>query len=170
MLPRALSAYNDLPGESGHSPYQLVFGRERIGRGPELPTAHQAEDITAFMERVKLADAALQEKLQALQHKRKEAYDKRRLAPHFYKKGDRCWVEKPPASPKEQPHFHGPCLITAVEGPTSYEVQVVEGQHRSCAVDQLRPYYSPLVGEAWPLFYTRHDAACNPAKPDDWIC
>ena len=61
-------------------------------------------------------------------------------------------------------------MITAVEGPTSYEFQVLEGQHRSCAADQLRPYYSPLVGEAWPLFYTRHDVACNPAKPDDWIC
>ena len=83
VLPRALSAYNDLPGESGYSPYQLVFGRERIRRGPELPTAHQAEDVTALMERQRRADAALQERLQALQMRRKDTYDKRRLAPHF---------------------------------------------------------------------------------------
>ena len=60
VLPRALSTCNDLPGESGYSPYQVVFGRERIGRGPELPTAHQSEDMTAFVERQRRADAALQ--------------------------------------------------------------------------------------------------------------
>ena len=126
--------------------------------------------MTAFMERQRRTDAALQEKLQALQMRRKDTYDKRRLAPHFYKRGDHCWEEKPSASSKKQPHFHGPCLITAVEGPTSYEVLVLENQRRSCAADQLRPYHLPLSGEPWPLFYTRYDPASNPARPEDWIC
>ena len=50
VLPRAIAAHNDLPGESGFSPHQLLFGRERLGRGPGLPTEHESETMVAFMD------------------------------------------------------------------------------------------------------------------------
>ena len=50
VLPRAIASHNDLPGEIGLSPHQLLFGRERLGRGPGLPTEHESEDMVAFMD------------------------------------------------------------------------------------------------------------------------
>ena len=46
--------------------------------------------------------------LRSNQEARKATYDKQRLEPHYYKVNDRCWVEKPLSSPKEQPRIHGP--------------------------------------------------------------
>ena len=50
VLPRAIATHNDIPGESGFSPHQLLFGWERLGRGPGLPTEHESEDMVVFMD------------------------------------------------------------------------------------------------------------------------
>ena len=50
VLPRAIVAHNDLPGESCLSPHKLLLGHKRLGQGPKLPTEHEAEDIVAFMD------------------------------------------------------------------------------------------------------------------------
>ena len=56
VLPRAIAAHNDLPGESGISPHQLLFGRERLGRGPGLPTERESETMVDFMDRMRSID------------------------------------------------------------------------------------------------------------------
>ena len=110
------------------------------------------------------------DRLRSAHETRKATYDKKRLEPHYYRVNNRCWVEKPPSSPKEQPRFHGPCKIVAVEGPATYKVAVGPGSHRLCAADQLRRYYAPLIGRPWPLHYTKHDRTTDPSNPDEWIC
>ena len=137
-LPRAIAMHNDLPGESGFSPHQLLFGRKRLGRGPGLPTEHESEDMVAFMDRMRSIDELVADRLQSAHESRKTTYDKKRLEPHLYRVNDRCWVNKPPAAPKEQPRFHGSCKIVAIEGPATYKVEVGPGSHRLCAADQMR--------------------------------
>ena len=111
----------------------------------------------AFMDRMRSIDDLVADRLWSAHETPKATYDRRRLEPHHYKLHHRCWVEKPPSAPKEQPRFHGPCRVVAIEGPTTYKTEVGEGSYRLCAADQLRRYYAPLVGRAWPLHYTRHD-------------
>ena len=52
MLPRILKAYHDTPGESGFSPFQIVFGRERFVAGPPFPCDRECEDTQQFCDRV----------------------------------------------------------------------------------------------------------------------
>ena len=42
-LPRVLRAYHDTRGESGYSPFQIVFGRERFVAGAPLPVERECE-------------------------------------------------------------------------------------------------------------------------------
>ena len=149
--------HNDLPGESGFSPHQLLFGRKRLGRGPGLPTEHESEDMVAFMDRMRSIDELVANRLRSAHETRKATCDKKRLEPHYYWVDTRCWDKKTPSAPKEQPRFHGPCKIVAVEGPAIYRVEVGQGSHRLCAADWLKRYYAPLIGRPWPLHYTKHD-------------
>ena len=169
ILPRALAIYNDTPGESGMSPHKIVFGRDRINSGLPLPVPREAEDIVAFVDRMKRADAAIRDRLSDLHRAREKGANRDRQGKLFFRKGDRCWVLKPPSSEKEQAIYHGPCEIARVDGPTSYHVRIGEGHARDCSVEQLKPYYPPLIGKPWPLYYTRHDLGANPADPDEWV-
>ena len=82
VLPRAIAAHNDLPGESGFSPHQLLFGRERLGRGPGLPTKHESETMVAFMDRMRSIEELVADRLLSAHETRKATYDKKRLEPH----------------------------------------------------------------------------------------
>ena len=96
--------------------------------------------MVAFMDRMQSIDELVADRLWSAHEARKATYDKKRLEPDHYPVNDRCWVEKPPSAPKEQPRFHGLCKIVAVEGPATYKVEVGRGSHRLCAADQLRRY------------------------------
>ena len=47
-LPRVLKAYHDLPGESGRSPFQILFGRERNFAGTPGPPDKECESAERF--------------------------------------------------------------------------------------------------------------------------
>ena len=126
--------------------------------------------MVAFMDGMRSIDELVADRLRSAHEGRKATYDKKRLEPHHYRVNDRCWVKKPPSSPKEQPRFHGPCKIVAIEGPATYRVEVGPGSHRLCAADQLKLYYAPLIGRPCPLHYTKHDQSTDPSNPDEWIC
>ena len=96
MLPRAIAAHNDIPGDSGFSPHQLLFGLERLGRGPGLPTEHESEDMVAFMDRMRSIDELVADRLRSAHEACKATYNKKRLEPHHYRVNDRCWFEKNP--------------------------------------------------------------------------
>ena len=89
VLLRATAAHNNLLGESGFSPHQLLFGRERLGRGPGLPTEHESEDMVAFMDRMRSIDELVADRLRSAHEARKATYEKKRLEPHHYRVNDR---------------------------------------------------------------------------------
>ena len=51
-LPRVLRVYHDLPGESGLSPFQILFGRERNLAGIPYPPEKECESAKVFFDRM----------------------------------------------------------------------------------------------------------------------
>ena len=62
--------------------HQLLFGRERLGRGPGLPTEHESEDMVAFMDLMPSIAEHVANCLLLAHETRKAAYDKKRREPH----------------------------------------------------------------------------------------
>ena len=70
LLPRVLRQIHDLPGPTGLSPYEIVFGRQRGMAGLPYRPVWEAEDATQFLKRMKELDAQVAESLNELQGKR----------------------------------------------------------------------------------------------------
>ena len=51
-LPYILRVYHDAPGESGVSPFELVFWRERFLAGPPADLDSECEDARQFCDRM----------------------------------------------------------------------------------------------------------------------
>jgi hypothetical protein len=51
-LPMVVDRYHDTPGESGYSPYQIMFGRERNFGNIPFEEAHTNEDAKQFFARM----------------------------------------------------------------------------------------------------------------------
>ena len=58
-LPRVLRLYHDTPGESGVSPYQIVFGRERPLAGVPYEPLRECDSAQAFFDRMEEVDKGI---------------------------------------------------------------------------------------------------------------
>ncbi len=56
-LPRVLRLFHDTRRESGYSPFQIVFGRDRFVAGASLPIERQCVGARGFMDRMEWLDA-----------------------------------------------------------------------------------------------------------------
>jgi hypothetical protein len=57
LLPKALRHLHDVPGESGLSPYELVFGRHRPYASLPYRPALEAQGAVEFFEKMQALDA-----------------------------------------------------------------------------------------------------------------
>jgi hypothetical protein len=71
-LPRVLRMYHDLPGESGLSPFQIVFGRDRNVAGVPYQPEAECESTQNFFDRMEQLDMRIAEILNK-QHGQVEA-------------------------------------------------------------------------------------------------
>ena len=100
-LPHILRVYHDSPGESGHSPFELMFGRERFTAGVPMNLDQECEGASQFCDRMEaLAQIASQRLNQIHQIEAKRANQKRQ-APEPYHKGDWVWVLRPKTGASE---------------------------------------------------------------------
>ena len=87
-LPRVLRVYHDTRGESGYSPFQIVFGRDRFVAGAPLLIERECVGASDFMDRMEWLDAEVSKKLEdLLESEVSRAYSARRLPP-TYQPGD----------------------------------------------------------------------------------
>ena len=94
-LPRVLRVYHDTRGESGYSPFQIVFGRERFVAGAPLPVERECEGATQFMDRMEWLDKEVSKRLTQQLESRVNRANAVRCVPPTYKPGDWVWVLKP---------------------------------------------------------------------------
>jgi len=77
-LPRAVLLLNNTPGESGLSPYQICFGRERPMAQFPVNFKPESEDAVRFFEKMRKIDQKAAERLNALQQKRADSINRGR--------------------------------------------------------------------------------------------
>ncbi len=154
LLPYVLDRLHDTPGESGFSPYQIVFGRERPLEGLPLQTAPGGEDARFFLQRVKklrMQAADILNKMHA-KHARVE-----RVPEKVYHPGDIVYYIRPENSgDKLDSRWVGPARVVARRSKRGYTIEVKPGHTIESPIAFLKPYNADQYsGEATGLHYHR---------------
>ena len=173
LLPKALRHIHDVPGESGLSPYEVMFGRHRpFASLPYRPTL-EAYGATQFCEHMEALDAKAAQSLNELHKRRLDSLNAHRREPPPFEAGAKVWYrpERQPGTDKLAPEWVGPCLVNKREGYHSYVVEVAPGVLREAHRTQLRPHVADLFSDnPFPLFYLAGKAPQLPeAQPDEWL-
>ena len=139
--------YHDTPGESGLSPYRIVFGRERfVGN---LPYGQQDanEDAKAFFDHMREIDQKVAGLLNEKHERRARAINADRPRFPTYKVGDSVWYRRPENSgTKLDSRWLGPCKVTKRVGEHTYEIQVSERRRMQAHATFLKPH---VEDSAW---------------------
>jgi hypothetical protein len=170
LLPKALRFLHDVPGESGLSPYEVVFGRHRPLQGLPHQPPREAEGALAFMERMRKLDITVAQKLNELHEKRWAQINSKRREPPPFERGSKVWYkpEPQPGRDKLDPRWKRGVVAERV-GRDSYVVELAPGLRREAHRSQLKPHVddeyntSPL-----PLFYFSGKATPVQVGPDEW--
>ena len=166
-LPRILRMYHDMPGESGHSPFQIMFGRDRHLPGVPLPLAHECEEATQFFDRMKDLDRKVSDLLNAQHATEINRANASRVARAPLKPGDWVWVLRPKAgvATKLDSWWVGPVPVQRRTGDASYEVLLKPGTPHAVHMDQLKPF---VTGESVNLYHYAPGYRTEGTTQNEW--
>ena len=155
-LPRVLRIHNDTPNDTGFSPYQILFGRDRNEANIPYEAPNECEGAKAFFSRMEKLDQKIAS-IYAERHAQVQAQynrDKREMPP--FKVGDKVWILRPPnvGGNKMETWWLGPALVVQRVGNTSYRVRTKPGVEMDTHRESMKPYIEDkLMGTGVPLFY-----------------
>jgi hypothetical protein len=169
-LPRVVNALHDTPGESGLSPYQILFGRERpLARLPYKPV-RECEDAISFFDRQRQVDKKVAEVLNMEHKKRQERINRSR--PHLtpFEIGTHVWCLRPEDSgTKLDSRWVGPAEIIGREGADSYVLQMKGGSTQAVPRKFIKEYIEDTqLGTSIPLHIHRRTEVEADVAPDEW--
>ena len=166
-LPRVLSQIHDMVGEAGLSPYQIVFGRERVGLGIPYRPERSCEDAENFLDRMSHIDGRVSYLLTRRHDARAAHLNSANKARTPFSPGDQVWLMKAKSlasSSKLEGRWAGPMDVLRRTSKSCYELRDHLGHLHPAHLDQMKPFIPdrPLTpGE--PLTYVRHNADRTPA-------
>ena len=170
-LPQVLDRLHDVPGESGYSPYQILFGRERsLGNLPYFP-ATECPDAVDFFNRTDEIDKAVSTILNGL-HKRKDWSDnKRRKEPPEFFVGDKVWHLRPENSgTKLDTRWLGPCKVVSKTSMHGYEIRVDTGDVVAAHATFLKKHVEDrFSGLPTPLCFHQRTVVDTFAAGNEWV-
>ena len=152
-LQRAVRMIHDLPGESGLSPYEILYGRHRSYAGVPYQPPTKMEDAVAFFKRQDEIDQKIAEILQELHAKRAEEVNKNRRELSILDVGAKVWWLRPRGltGDKLETYWVGPCKILGRKSAHTYSIETREGHtvdaHR-CQLKEHREdiyHHQPLA-------------------------
>ena len=169
-LPQILDRYHDTPGESGFSPYEILFGRERCtGYLPYAPPREcpDAKDFFLRMEEVDNRVAVVLNDKHAAQATKINA---NRKSPPDFQVGDQVWYLRPEGSgTKLDTRWIGPGKVTAKVGEHSYEVRITPDDIIAAHATFLKPHKPDVFrGEGIPLYFHQRTVLDSQALTDEW--
>ena len=94
-LPRALSYLHDMPGESGYSPYQVMFGRERTISTLQYTPDRFSLEAQEYFDHVEEVDRLVAAHLDAIHQKAQDRHNNKVKDRGSYQVGDKVWQIKP---------------------------------------------------------------------------
>jgi len=171
ILPIALKHLQRTPGESGLSPYQILFGRDPLPPGiPSLPV-QECADASTFFCRISALDKKVSDILNALHAKNFETLNKNRKNPTPFEVGQKVWVLRPRglSADKLQSWWVGPCPIVKRVGEMSYEVEIKPGHVISLHRSQMKQHFDDeFSSEKLEMFHFQPTKEDFDSGMDEW--
>ena len=168
-LPLLTSAYRSCEHEStGYTPNMLMFGREtctpiEILMGIPQPDGHDPPAVSEYVIELKEAMINVHEivrsNLKKVGERQRKDHDVR-LAFRGYAKGDLVYMRDSTKtkgiSPKLQPRYKGPCIVTRKRSDLLYEIRHKQkGKGKLLHHDRIKPYLSEDVPHWMSLLQTK---------------
>jgi hypothetical protein len=169
-LPQVVDRIHDVRGESGLSPYQILFGRERPMAGIPYTPPRECEDARQFFDRMTEIDRIVAEALNKVHEAQARRINKGRQEMPPLAVGDKVWYKRPENSgEKTDSRWIGPGVVKAREGERSYLVEVKPGVEMKAHRSFLKNYQEPLVvGRGVPLHFFKRTEPEEGVMPDEW--
>lgn len=155
-LPRVLRIHNDTPNDTGMTPYQILFGRDRNEAGIPYAAPNEAEDAKSFFKRMQKIDEKVAKVFSERHQQVADLYNKDKRDMQPFKPGDIVWVLRPPSmgGHKMETWWLGPAKVTQRVGKTSYKVLIKPNVEWDCHREWMKPYIpDQVMGTGVPLFY-----------------
>ena len=171
-LPRAVQIYHDLPGPSGLSPYEIVFGGRirSMGGIPHHPRV-EAPDAKDWIRRGKEIDEDVARKLREIHKKAADALNFSREARPPFKVGDTVWVLRPRGLGVDKllSWWIGPCPVLARQGEDSYVVEVKPGREQAIHASHMKVFREDeYSGRPTQLHFTKPTEEDMEVELDEW--
>ena len=169
-LPRALVYLHDARGETGLSPYEIIFGRPRHIAGLPYDPPRECEDSQEFLERMKKIDTWVAQKLNEMHEKLAKRINKNRKDGDILQIGAKVWYRRPEGSgDKLDSRWLGPALVKAREGARSYLIELKPGMEIKAHRSFLKGYVEDIFnGQPIPLFFHQRTEIDYGAEIDEW--
>ena len=171
-LPRAVRLLHDVPGPTGLSPYQILYGRERPYAGVPYEPPLVSPDAVSFMEKQAETDRKVAQTLNDLHADRaKEVNAHRRELPALVE-GQKVWWLRPRGRPGEklETYWVGPCRVIHRAGEHSYVIETRPGHQIDAHRCQLKEHAEDIYsGKPLALFHYRQAAPELDLAVDEWI-
>ena len=159
LLPSVVRLYNQMPGPTGLSPSELVFGRLPPQAGAPLPGSNKSEDCKEWLERCRRMEEEATELLRTQRLKQKALYDRNRRDGPEFKPGSVVWARRQRAAVGDgnDPYWDGPWEVKRVCGPDMFTLEIADtsGARRlqDFPADMLFPC-PRLTGPTYDIGYT----------------
>ena len=169
-LPRVLDRIHDTHGESGYSPYEILFGRERPLGGCPYSPPKECEDAHVFFERMRVLDQKVAQTLNTKHAEEVKRVNRQRKEMVPFLTGCLVWYKRPEGSgEKLDSRWIGPAIVKSREGDRSYTIEIKPGLEIKAHRSFLKEYHEPEVyGKGIPLYYFRRTEKEDDAMPDEW--
>ena len=172
VLPRILWNYHNIPGESGLSPFQIVFGRDRHEAGIPYEIVQECEGANQFFDRMETLDNWVAKQLETIHRQRLRVINASRTAPTPYKVGDWVWALRPRSSPqtgKLDTRWVGPVKVLKRVGDMSYVVGIKPNKTFDVHASHLKPCYEgEYKDKLLDLYYFPSTHEEMGLAPDEW--
>ena len=157
VLPRVLWNYHNIPGESGLSPFQIVFGRDRHEAGLPYEIVQECEGANQFFDRMEDLDRWVAQQLDWVHRMRLRTINANRVAPKTFSVGDWVWVIRPRSSPQTEKLdtcWVGPVKVLKRVGEKSYVVGIKPNRTFDVHASDMKPCYEgEYQNKKLDLFY-----------------
>ena len=141
MISHVPRKYHDMPGVSGLSPYEIVYGRQRPLAGLPYSIPKVSEDVVEFFKIMESMDKRVARKLNEEHERRVSKINQSRKEKPLYELEDKVWFKRPAGLTAGLVSvWEGPGTGVRRTGKGSYVVSNSGGGEQAVNDDQMKEY------------------------------